>query len=52
MGIGMVVIVPEEESETTVNIIEKYNQVYKIGKVSGNPGQVALKTFENDIINL
>lgn len=52
MGIGMVVIVPEEESETTLNIIGKYNQAYKIGEVQNQPGQVVLKTFKNSTIEL
>jgi phosphoribosylformylglycinamidine cyclo-ligase len=52
MGIGMVIIVPEEESETTLNIIEKYNQAYKIGEVQNRPGQVVLKTFKNSTIEL
>ncbi|HTX61022.1 MAG TPA: phosphoribosylformylglycinamidine cyclo-ligase [Methanobacterium sp.] len=52
MGIGMVVIVPEEESQTTINIIEKYNQAYKIGEVQNRSGQVTIKTFKNSEIRL
>lgn len=53
MGIGMVVIVPEKDSEATMKIIEKYNPVYIIGKVWDNPQQrIRIKTFKKDFIEI
>jgi len=51
MGIGMVVIVKEEDTQDTINIIEKHNQAYKIGQVvEGDPEKISLKTFQGNII--
>lgn len=52
MGIGMVVIVPEEDSQNTLNIIEKHDQAHIIGKVTGKPGKVTLKTLEDTLIEI
>lgn len=52
MGIGMVLIVPEEDSQTTIDIIKKYNPAYKIGTVLDQSGQVKLKTLKNTLIEL
>lgn len=52
MGIGMVVIVPEEDSQATLSIIEKHDQAYKIGKVTSQSGKVTLKSLENTFIEL
>ncbi len=52
MGIGMVVMVPEEDVQATLNIIEKYNQTYEIGKVTNQPGKVTIKTLENTLIKI
>lgn len=51
MGIGMVIIVPGEVAQDAINIIEKYNQAYIIGKVvDGAPEKISLKTFPGNII--
>ncbi|RBQ22260.1 Phosphoribosylformylglycinamidine cyclo-ligase [Candidatus Methanobinarius endosymbioticus] len=47
MGIGFVVIVPEEESEKVINALNKNCESYKIGKVSSNADKVRIKTFKN-----
>jgi phosphoribosylformylglycinamidine cyclo-ligase len=53
MGIGFVAIVPAEDADKTVNVIEKYNKAYKIGNVVDNKdGIVKIKAFNGDIINL
>ncbi|MGV8143344.1 MAG: phosphoribosylformylglycinamidine cyclo-ligase, partial [Methanothermobacter sp.] len=52
MGIGMVLIVPEEDSQTTIDIIKKYNPAYKIGTVLDQAGQVKLTTLKNTLIEL
>ena len=53
MGVGMVVIVPEEDNAATIKIIEKYNQVYQIGKVYSNlKNMIKIKTFQNDFIEI
>jgi phosphoribosylformylglycinamidine cyclo-ligase len=53
MGVGMVVIVPEEDNTATIKIIEKYNQVYQIGKVYSNlKNMIKIKTFQNDFIEI
>jgi phosphoribosylformylglycinamidine cyclo-ligase len=50
MGIGMVIIVPDEDSQDALNIIDKYNPAYKIGKVEGAPEKISLKTYQGNII--
>ena len=51
MGIGMVVIVPEEESQDAINIIKKHNGAYKIGSVVNDaPEKISIKTFPGNII--
>lgn len=50
MGIGMVVMVPEEDSRATLNILEKYKETYEIGKVTDGQGKVCIKTFEGEKI--
>lgn len=51
MGIGMVVIVPEEDVQDAINIINKHNRAYKIGEVvDGAPEKISLKTFWGNII--
>jgi phosphoribosylformylglycinamidine cyclo-ligase len=53
MGIGFVVIVKAEDSEKTINIIEKHNNAYIIGKVKEDPKEkVNIKTFQEGIITL
>lgn len=53
MGIGMVVIVPEEDVATTLKIIEKYDQVYQIGKVlDDSQGKIEITTFKDNVIEL
>ncbi|MDR1721671.1 MAG: phosphoribosylformylglycinamidine cyclo-ligase [Methanobrevibacter sp.] len=51
MGIGFVVIVSEEESDTVLNQLNKNVNAYKIGKVNSKKGEVSIKTFKGDIIN-
>ena len=51
MGIGMVIIVKEEDAQNAINIIEKYNQAHIIGKVvNGAQDKISLKTFQGNII--
>ncbi len=53
MGVGMVVIVPEEDNATTIKIIEKYNQAYQIGKVYRNSQNIIkIKTFQENFIEI
>jgi len=53
MGVGMVVIVPEEDNTATIKIIEKYNQAYQIGKVCSNiQNMIKIKTFQNNLIEI
>ncbi len=53
MGVGMAVIVPEEDKTATINIIKKYNQAYQIGKVHNNiQNMIKLKTFQNNLIEI
>lgn len=52
MGIGMVVIVPEEEDQATIDIIKKYNPAYKIGTVQDHADQIKLKTLKNTLIEI
>lgn len=52
MGIGMVVIVPQEDHDATLNILEKHNPVYTIGKVTDQPGKVTLKTLKETLIEI
>lgn len=47
MGIGFVVIVKEEDSEKTLDILNEYCESYNIGKVTSNSNEVKIKTFEN-----
>ncbi len=51
MGIGMVVIVPEKDFQAAMNIIEKHNPAYKIGKVTESTQEkVQIVTFEGNTI--
>jgi len=53
MGVGMVVIVPEEDSTATIKIIKKYNQAYLIGIVYNNlQNMIKIKTFQNNFIEI
>ncbi len=53
MGVGMVVIVPEEDNAAAIKIIEKYNEVYQIGKVYRNSQNIIkIKTFQEDFIEI
>ncbi len=53
MGIGMVVIVSEEDSAATIKIIEKYHQAYQIGKVwDSDQEMIGIKTFQEDFIEI
>ena len=53
MGIGMVIIVPEEDKSATIKIIEKYNQSYQIGRVYNNiQNMIKIKTFQNNFIEI
>lgn len=53
MGIGMVVIVPPEDSRATLNIIERYNQAYTIGKVHSEiPGKIIIKSLDKSLIEI
>lgn len=53
MGIGMVVIVPEEDSRATLNTIKRYNEAYTLGKVSFDiPGKVIIKSYDDSLIEL
>lgn len=52
MGIGMVAIVPEEDSQNALNIIEKHDQAHIIGNVIGKPGTVTLKSLEDTLIDI
>lgn len=53
MGIGMVVIVPEEDSRATLNIIKRYNEAYNIGKVRFDiPGKVIINGFDDSLMEL
>jgi phosphoribosylformylglycinamidine cyclo-ligase len=53
MGIGFVVIVKAEDAKRTINIIEKHNNAYIIGKVKEDPKEkVSIKTFQEGIITL
>ncbi len=52
MGIGMVVIVPEEDSQVTLKIIEKHEEAYVIGKVTSKPGKVTLQSLEYSLIEI
>ena len=47
MGVGFVVIAPEEESEEIIDILNKDCEACKIGKVTSNPDKVIVTTFEN-----
>jgi len=52
MGIGMVVIVPEEDSQNALNIIKKHDQAHIIGNVTGKPETVTLMTLEDTLIDI
>lgn len=53
MGIGFVVIVKPEDETKTMEILEKHNRVYKIGKVkSDSDDKVTIKTFKEGTIIL
>lgn len=53
MGIGMVVMVPEEDSQATIKIIEEYDGAYNIGNVISDKKEIIrLKTFEDSYIEL
>jgi len=53
MGIGMVVMVPEEDSLATMKIIEEYNQAYEIGKAHIDVSQrVKIETLEGNSIEI
>lgn len=53
MNIGFVVMVAEEDSQKTINIIKKYNQAYKIGHTLKDEKEgIKIKTFEERFINL
>lgn len=53
MGIGMVIIVPGEDAQNAINIIEKHDKAYKIGKVvKGTPEKISLKTFQGSTIHI
>lgn len=52
MGIGMVVIVPEEDSQVALKIIEKHEEAYVIGKVTSKPGKVTLQSLEYSLIEI
>jgi len=52
MGIGMVVIVPEEDSQNALNIIKKHVQAHIIGNVTGKPETVTLMTLEDTLIDI
>ena len=47
MGIGFVVIAPEEESEKIIEILNKDCKSYKIGKVNSISDKITINTFEN-----
>jgi len=52
MNIGFVVMVAEEDSQKTINIIKKYNQAYKIGHTLKDEKEgIKIKTFEERFIN-
>ncbi len=51
MGIGMVVIVSEEDSAATIKIVEKHHKTYQIGTVRDSSHQkIGIKTFKEDFI--
>ncbi len=52
MGIGMVVIVPEEDSQNALNIIKKHDQAHIMGNVTGKPETVTLMTLEDTLIDI
>jgi phosphoribosylformylglycinamidine cyclo-ligase len=52
MGVGMVVIVPAEDSDPTAKIIERYCQAYHIGKVLAASEMVKIKTFNGSFIEI
>lgn len=52
MGIGMVVIVPEGDSQATLDILKKHDQAYKIGEVTNESGKVTLQSLENTWMEL
>jgi len=45
MGIGMMLIIPEDAEEKIKNIVAKYSnfQIYKIGQIINGSGKVQLK---------
>lgn len=53
MGIGMVVMVPEEDSSTAIKIIEDYNPAYEIGKAHSDVSQIVkIKTLDGESIEI
>lgn len=52
MGIGMVIIVPEEDAQNAINIIEKHDKAYEIGKVVKGTPEISLKTFQGNTIHI
>lgn len=52
MGIGMVVMVPEGDSQATLDILNKHDRAYKIGKVTSQSGKVTLQSLKNTPIEL
>ena len=53
MGIGFIIILPEENAVKTIKIIENYHLVHNIGKVVKDPQEkVEIKTFQDEWISL
>lgn len=53
MGVGLVVVVPEDDAARTIKIIESYNKAYQIGKVQEDAQEkVKIKTFQESFIEI
>ncbi len=53
MGVGMVVMVPEDDAARTIKIIESYNKAYQIGRVLEDAQEkVKIKTFQESFIEI